>query len=125
MRTAHLTSVALRAGFSFHLSRLSETIFGSTEKFVEAFQTLGLPAYFVYVAGVIECFGGLAIGLFTPRSDLTTGDGSSDVEIQLQRGHLCGARIRTTFDPRLGLTRARHNGRRKVFSRLHYLPQDG
>jgi len=43
-------------------------LFGSTEKFIEAFQTLGLPAYFVYVAGVIECFGGLAmaLGLLTP-----------------------------------------------------------
>lgn len=43
-------------------------LFGSTEKFIEAFQTLGLPAYFVYVSGVIECFGGLAIalGFLTP-----------------------------------------------------------
>jgi putative oxidoreductase len=43
-------------------------LFGGTERFVEAFQAIGLPAYFVYVAGVIECFGGLAIalGLLTP-----------------------------------------------------------
>jgi len=43
-------------------------LFGNTEKFVESFQTLGLPAYFVYLAGVIEFCGGLAIalGLFTP-----------------------------------------------------------
>jgi putative oxidoreductase len=43
-------------------------LFGSTERFVETFQALGLPSYFVYLAGVIEFFGGLAIalGLFTP-----------------------------------------------------------
>ena len=43
-------------------------LFGNTERFVESFQAIGLPAYFVYVAGVVECFGGLAIalGLLTP-----------------------------------------------------------
>jgi putative oxidoreductase len=43
-------------------------LFGGTERFVEAFQAIGLPSYFVYVAGVVECFGGLAIalGLLTP-----------------------------------------------------------
>jgi len=43
-------------------------LFGSTERFVESFQAVGLPSYFVYLAGVIEFFGGLAIatGLFTP-----------------------------------------------------------
>ena len=42
-------------------------LFGSTERFVESFQTLGLPAYVVYIAGGIELFGGaaLALGLFT------------------------------------------------------------
>ena len=38
-------------------------LFGSTERIVESFQAIGLPAYFVYVAGVIECFGGLTIAL--------------------------------------------------------------
>jgi putative oxidoreductase len=43
-------------------------LFGSTERFVESFQAIGLPGYFVYVAGVVEFFGGLAmaLGLFTP-----------------------------------------------------------
>ena len=43
-------------------------LFGGTERFIESFQAIGLPGYFVYVAGVIECFGGLAmaLGLFTP-----------------------------------------------------------
>jgi len=42
-------------------------LFGSTGRFVESFQTLGLPAYFVYIAGATELFGGvaLALGLFT------------------------------------------------------------
>ena len=42
-------------------------LFGSTERFVESFRTLSLPAYVVYIAGAIELFGGvaLALGLFT------------------------------------------------------------
>ena len=47
-------------------------LFGGTERFVESFQAIGLPAYVVYVAGVIELFGGiaLALGLFTPIAGL-------------------------------------------------------
>jgi putative oxidoreductase len=47
-------------------------LFGSTESFIESFQAIGLPAYFVYVAGAIEFFGGLALalGLFTPVAGL-------------------------------------------------------
>ena len=43
-------------------------LFGDRARFVEAFQGLGLPSYFVYVAGTVEFFGGLALalGLFTP-----------------------------------------------------------
>ena len=43
-------------------------LFGNTERFIESFQVIGLPAYVVYVAGAIEFFGGvaLALGLFTP-----------------------------------------------------------
>jgi putative oxidoreductase len=42
-------------------------LFGDTERFLESFRTLGLPAYVVYIAGAIELFGGvaLALGLFT------------------------------------------------------------
>lgn len=47
-------------------------LFGGTARFVESFQAIGLPAYFVYVAGAIEFFGGLALalGLFTPVAGL-------------------------------------------------------
>ena len=38
-------------------------LFGGTERFIESFQAIGLPAYVVYVAGGIEFFGGLAVGL--------------------------------------------------------------
>jgi putative oxidoreductase len=43
-------------------------LFGETARFVESFQAIGLPASFVYIAGTIEFFGGVAIalGLFTP-----------------------------------------------------------
>lgn len=47
-------------------------LFGGTERFVESFQAIGLPPYVVYIAGVIELFGGiaLALGLFTPVAGL-------------------------------------------------------
>lgn len=47
-------------------------LFGGTARFVESFQAIGLPPYFVYIAGAIEFFGGvaLALGLFTPLAGL-------------------------------------------------------
>ena len=36
-------------------------LFGNTERFVGSFQAIGLPGYSVYVAGVVESSGGLAI----------------------------------------------------------------
>jgi putative oxidoreductase len=41
---------------------------GKTATFIAAFQGIGLPWYFVYIAGAIEVFGGvmLVLGLFTP-----------------------------------------------------------
>jgi putative oxidoreductase len=43
-------------------------LFGSTARFVESFQAIGLPAYVVYFVGAIEFFGGvaLALGVLTP-----------------------------------------------------------
>jgi putative oxidoreductase len=38
-------------------------LFGDNARMVESFQNIGLPGYFVYVAGVIEFFGGLTLGL--------------------------------------------------------------
>jgi putative oxidoreductase len=42
-------------------------LFGSVQQAMQGFQRMGFPAYFVYVAGVLEFFGGilLVIGLFT------------------------------------------------------------
>jgi len=42
-------------------------LFGKTAVFVSAFKGIGLPGYFVYIAGVIEVVGGLmlALGLYT------------------------------------------------------------
>jgi putative oxidoreductase len=47
-------------------------LFGKTAVFVSAFQRLGLPGYYVYVAGVIEVVGGLTLllGLYTPVAAL-------------------------------------------------------
>ena len=64
-----LTLLLLRCGLGLvFIYHGYPKLIGNTERFVESFQAIGLPRYFVYVAGVIESFGGLAIalGLFTP-----------------------------------------------------------
>jgi len=47
-------------------------LFGGTERFVESFQAIGLPAYLVYVVGAVELLGGIALGLglLTPVAGL-------------------------------------------------------
>ena len=63
-----LTLLLLRCGLAtVFIYHGYPKLFGSTGRFVESFQTLGLPAYFVYIAGAIELLGGvaLALGLFT------------------------------------------------------------
>lgn len=42
-------------------------LFGKTQVFIDSFAGIGLPAWTVYLAGVIELFGGglLIVGLFT------------------------------------------------------------
>ena len=44
----------------------------TTQQIMQMFQHFGLPGYFVYVAGVLECAGGLllVLGLFTPIAAL-------------------------------------------------------
>jgi putative oxidoreductase len=43
-------------------------LFGKTATFVAAFERIGLPWYFVFIAGAVEAVGGLmlALGLYTP-----------------------------------------------------------
>lgn len=38
-------------------------LFGNTATFVRAFGDIGIPAYFVYIVGVVETFGGLVLAL--------------------------------------------------------------
>ena len=47
-------------------------LFGHTRDAMQAFTHMGLPGYFVYIAGVIEFFGGcmLIVGLFTRLAGL-------------------------------------------------------
>lgn len=47
-------------------------LFGEKERFIEAFQAIGLPPFVVYLTGAIEFFGGvaLALGLLTPIAGL-------------------------------------------------------
>lgn len=42
-------------------------LFGNVQQAMQGFQRNGFPAYFVYVAGIVEVFGGFALvlGLFT------------------------------------------------------------
>ena len=42
-------------------------LFGKTQVFIDSFERMGLPAWTVYLAGVMEVFGGglLVMGLFT------------------------------------------------------------
>jgi|SRR5215469_14301367 len=42
-------------------------LFGNVHQAIEGFQSNGFPAYFAYVAGIVEVFGGalLVLGLFT------------------------------------------------------------
>ena len=64
-----LTLLLLRCGLGLvFIYHGYPKLFGNTDRFIESFQTLGLPGYFVYLAGVIEVFCGLAItfGLLTP-----------------------------------------------------------
>ena len=46
--------------------------FGKTEVWVSAFERIGLPGYFVYIAGAIEVVGGLMLlfGLYTSLAGL-------------------------------------------------------
>ena len=60
--------LALRLGlgliFAFHGF---PKLFGDTQRFAQFFASVGLPGYLVWVAGVVEFFGGclLLVGLFT------------------------------------------------------------
>lgn len=68
-----LTLLLLRCGLALvFIYHGYPKLFGGTARFIESFQTLGLPAYLVYVAGAIELFGGvaLALGLLTPLAGL-------------------------------------------------------
>jgi putative oxidoreductase len=68
-----LTLLLLRCGLALvFMYHGYPKLFGDNERLIEAFHQLGLPSYFVYVAGVIEFFGGLALalGLLTPFAGL-------------------------------------------------------
>lgn len=63
--TVLLLRLGLAVVFTYHGY---PKLFGETARFVESFQAIGLPASFVYIAGIIEFFGGMALGfgLLTP-----------------------------------------------------------
>jgi putative oxidoreductase len=68
-----LTLLLLRCGLALvFIYHGYPKLFGGTERFIDSFQAIGLPAYFVYIAGTIEFFGGvaLAFGLLTPLTGL-------------------------------------------------------
>jgi putative oxidoreductase len=59
-----LLRVAVGAIFIYHGY---PKLFGHTRDAMQSFAHLGLPGYFVYIAGIVEFFGGLMLvaGLFT------------------------------------------------------------
>src|SRR5215472_12073586 len=125
-----LTLLLLRCGLGLvFIYHGYPKLIGSTERLVESFQAIGLPRYFVYVAGVIAIFwwvGYRARTLYARcRNNPAARNGSSDVEIQLQRRHLCGARVRTPLDLGSGVTSARRDRRGQVLSGSPDLPQKG
>ena len=63
-RSEPLTLLLLRCGLALvFMYHGYPKLFGNTERIVESFQAIGLSAYVVYIAGAIECFCGLALGL--------------------------------------------------------------
>jgi len=63
-----LALLLLRAGLGvIFISHGYPKLFVSTRGAMQGFEHMGFPAYFVYIAGVIEFFGGvtLILGLFT------------------------------------------------------------
>jgi putative oxidoreductase len=64
-----LLRVALGIIFAYHGY---PKLFGHTREAMQSFVHLGFPAYFVYISGVIEFFGGclLIVGLFTRLAGL-------------------------------------------------------
>lgn len=61
-----LLAMRLVAGAIF-MSHGYPKLFGDTARMVVGFQSMGFPGFFVYVAGIVEFFGGLLLvaGLFT------------------------------------------------------------
>ena len=62
-------------------------LFTHTQQFLQAFPKMGFPAYFAYVAGVLEFFGGclLIVGLFTRISGLVL---AGEMAIAIWKVHL-------------------------------------
>src|SRR5713226_8074069 len=61
-------------------------LFGGTAKFVAAFHNIGLPSYFVYIAGAIELLGGVLLVLGLASLLLaTTGAGPFSLDHVISR----------------------------------------
>lgn len=62
-------------------------LFTQTQQYLQGFPKMGFPAYFVYIAGVLEFFGGclLIVGLFTRITALLL---AGEMAIAVWRVHL-------------------------------------
>jgi putative oxidoreductase len=62
-------------------------LFTHTQEYLQAFPRMGFPSYFVYIAGVLEVFGGclLIVGLFTRVASLLL---AGEMAIALWKVHL-------------------------------------
>lgn len=62
-------------------------LFGHTHEEMQAFSRMGFPAYFLYIAGAVEFFGGclLILGLFTRLAALLL---AGEMAVAILRVHL-------------------------------------
>jgi putative oxidoreductase len=62
-------------------------LFGHTQQWIGNFQHMGFPAYFAYISGILEFFGGLLLiaGLFTQVAALLI---AAEMAIAIWRVHL-------------------------------------
>jgi len=83
-----LALLLLRLGLGIiFISHGFPKLFGNTRAATQGFEHLGFPGYFVYVAGVIEFFGGIMLifGLFTRVAGLLL---AGEMAVAIWRVHL-------------------------------------
>ena len=87
-RLRPLALLLLRLGLGIiFVSHGYPKLFGHSQQWMGAFQRMGFPAYFAYISGILEFFGGLLLiaGLFTQVAGLLL---AVEMAIAIWRVHL-------------------------------------